>query len=256
MFPVGLIKNLRRSFILKEGLVPDEAWAALCADHPIIRGLTPEENGELRRLTTLFLHEKSFEGADGIELTDFMKLVVSLQACIPILHLSLDWYRDWKSVVIVPDLFVESRTEFDSAGVAHEWDEDSSGESWDEGPVLLSWKDVEASGWGDGYNVVIHEAAHRLDLLDGKINGRPALHPGMDPEEWREVFAAAFSDLTRRARGRKKARIDAYAIESDGEFFAVMSEYFFERPRLLKGEYPGVYRLLTMFYMQDPAARV
>jgi Mlc titration factor MtfA (ptsG expression regulator) len=265
---VGLIRNLRRSFILKEGLIPDDEWAALLEDHPILAGLGADEHGELRRLSTLFLHEKSFEGADGMELTDYMKSVVALQACLPVLHLDFEWYRDWKSVVIVPDLFVESRTEFDSAGVAHEWDEDSSGESWDEGPVLLSWKDVEASGWGDGYNVVIHEAAHRLDLLDGKINGRPALHDGMDPEEWRRVFSAAFKDLSRRESGRKaqsgrqsrrrgkKSGIDSYAVENDGEFFAVVSEYFFEQPRLLKAEYPDVYRLLSTFYRQDPAARL
>jgi Mlc titration factor MtfA (ptsG expression regulator) len=157
----------------------------------------------------------------------------------------------------VPDVFVEEHTAFDAAGVVHEWDEDQSGESWDTGPVLLSWKDVEASGWGDGYNVIIHEAAHRLDLLDGEVNGTPSLHKGMDPVEWREVFTKAYQDLKRKA-GRKKRglRIDTYAVEDDGEFFAVTSEYFFERPGLLFREYPDVYRLLAAFYRQDPGRRI
>jgi Mlc titration factor MtfA (ptsG expression regulator) len=253
---MGILRSIRRSLILKGGLLPDKAWGQLFDEHPILRGLSNEELATLRELTTVFLHEKVFEGADGLELTDFMRTVISLQASLPILHLGLEWYDNWKTIVVVPDVFVEEHQEYDRAGVAHEWEEDKSGESWDFGPVLLSWQDVEASGWGDGYNVVIHEAAHRLDLLDGTINGRPLLHEGMSPEEWREVFSAAFRDLSRRAKsGRKRPKIDAYAVESDSEFFAVSSEYFFERPRTLRSEYGEVYRLLAQFYRQDPAER-
>jgi hypothetical protein len=201
-------------------------------------------------MSTVFLHEKVFEGADGLQLDPGMCEVIAVQACLPILHLGLEWYENWKTIVVVPDVFVEEHT-------VHEWDEDKSGESWDTGPVLLSWKDVEASGWGEGYNVIIHEAAHRLDLLDGEVNGRPSLHKGMDPDEWREVFTKAYQDLKRKA-GRKKRglKIDAYAVEDDGEFFAVTSEYFFERPGMLSREYPDVYRLLAAFYKQDPGRRI
>ncbi len=207
-------------------------------------------------MATIFLHEKSFEAADGLELTEVMRHVISVQACLPVLNLGLEWYENWKTIVVLPDVFVEEHTEVDIAGVAHEWQEDESGESWDEGPVVLSWKDVEASGWGDGYNVVIHEAAHRLDQLDGEVNGRPALHEDMDPGEWLEVFSHAFKDLSRRAAGkRRRLRIDPYAVENDAEFFAVASEYFFERPEVLHSEYPDVYRLLCAFYRQDPGRR-
>ena len=115
----------------------------------------------------------------------------------------MEWYENWKTIVVVPDVFVEEHTSFDAAGVVHEWDEDKSGESWDGGPVLLSWKDVEASGWGDGYNVIIHEAAHRLDLLDGEVNGRPALHKGMDP---RRVAARSSRPRSRISSGRPAGR--------------------------------------------------
>ncbi len=207
-------------------------------------------------MATIFLHEKSFEAADGLELTEVIRDVISVQACLPVLNLGLEWYENWKTIVVLPDVFVEEHSELDTAGVAHEWQEDKSGESWDEGPVVLSWKDVEASGWGDGYNVVIHEAAHRLDQLDGEVNGRPALHEGMDPREWLEVFSSAFKDLSRRASGKKRRlRIDPYAVENDAEFFAVASEYFFERPGVLQSEYPDVYRLLCAFYRQDPGGR-
>lgn len=253
---MGIIRNIRRTLILRGGLISNDAWNQLLGDHPILIGISVEELDRLRGLVAMFLHKKVFEPADGLELTDFMRAVISLQACLPILNLGLEWYDNWKTVVVVPDVFIEDHLEFDDAGVAHEWQEDKSGESWDFGPVLLSWKDVEASGWGDGYNVIIHEAAHRLDLLDGQINGRPALHEGMSPEEWRDVFSRAFKELVSKAgRRKRKPRIDSYAAESDYEFFAVASEYFFERPRLLRSDYPDVYRLLADFYRQDPWSR-
>ncbi len=197
---MGIFRSIRRRRIIKDHLLPPDTWRWLVEDHPILAGLARAELSTLRELSSVFLHEKVFEGADGLELNPAMREVIAVQACLPILHLGLKWYENWKTVVVVPDVFVEEHTAFDEAGVVHEWDEDQSGESWDSGPVLLSWKDVEASGWGDGYNVIIHEAAHRLDLLDGEVNGRPSLHADMDPEEWRRVFTAAFADLKRRAR--------------------------------------------------------
>jgi MtfA peptidase len=252
-----IFRSIRRNRILKQGLLPPDAWAWLLEDHPILDGFAQGELQELRRISSLFLHEKTFEGADGLELTDPMREVIAVQACLPVLSLGLECYEGWKTVVVVPDVFIEEHTSYDTAGVAHEWNEDNSGESWDEGPVVLSWKDVEASGWGDGYNVIIHEAAHRLDLLDGDMNGRPALHEGMRPAEWHEVFSRGFEDLKKKASRKKRAaKIDSYAIEDDAEFFAVTSEYFFEQPRVLHGEYPDVYRLLAAYYKQDPEKRM
>jgi hypothetical protein len=253
---VGVFRRVRRSRILREGLLTEEAWEWLLRDHPILDGMTREEQDKLRGMATIFLREKSFDGADGLRPTEVIRDVISVQACLPILNLGLEWYENWKTIVIVPDVFIEEHNELDSAGVAHEWEEDSSGESWDRGPVVLSWKDVEESGWGDGYNVVIHEAAHRLDSLDGEVNGRPLLHDDMDPREWLDVFSQAFKDLKRRASTRKqKLRIDPYAATDDAEFFAVASEYFFEQPEVLHGEYPEVYRLLCAFYRQDTERR-
>jgi MtfA peptidase len=254
---MGIFRGMRRNRILRESLLPADTWTWLVQDHPILAGLSPEELSRLRELSTLFLHEKTFEGADGLDLTGPMREVIAVQACLPVLHLGMEWYRNWKTTIVVPDVFIQEHLAYDDAGVVHEWDEDKSGESWDEGPVILSWKDVDASGWGDGYNVIIHEAAHRLDLTDGEVNGRPGLHPGMDPAEWNAVFSSAYTDLKRRASRKKRGLpIDPYAVEDDAEFFAVTSEYFFERPRLMKSEYPDVYRLLAAFYRQDPGVRM
>ncbi len=253
---MGIFRSIRRSRILKERLLPADTWSWLVEDHPILSGLDATELAKLRQLSSLFLHEKVFEGADGLELTPAMREVIAVQACLPILNLGLEWYENWKTVVVVPDVFVEEHTAYDEAGVVHEWDEDKSGESWDAGPVILSWKDVDASGWGEGYNVIIHEAAHRLDLLDGEVNGRPSLHKGMDPAEWTRVFSGAYQDLKKKAvRKKRRLKIDPYAVEDDGEFFAVASEYFFELPAVLNAEYAEVYRLLAAFYRQDPRRR-
>jgi Mlc titration factor MtfA (ptsG expression regulator) len=254
---VGIFGNIRRSIIQKSTPLTDDDWSLLLDEHPIVKGMNGGEIARLRKCAVDFMRRKTFEGADGLVLNDFIRAVIALQASLPVLNLGIEWYDSWKTIVVVPDVFVEEHREEDSFGIVHEWEEDKSGESWDEGPVLFSWKDIEASGWGDGYNVVIHEAAHKLDMTDGHVNGRPALHEGMSVDEWRRVFSLAFADFSRSAgRRKRKSRIDAYAADSDSEFFAVTSEYFFERPRILKSEYPDVYRLLSSFYRQDPSARL
>ncbi|OHD74424.1 MAG: hypothetical protein A2V99_06795 [Spirochaetes bacterium RBG_16_67_19] len=254
-----MFRRLRRARILRQRLLAPEHWSSLLEEHPILAGFSPEEQGRLRELSTLFLHEKTFELRGGQELDAYLRAVIAVQACLPVLNLGLDWYRNWRTVVVVPDVFTQELREQDEAGVVHEWEEEQSGESWDQGPVVLSWQDVEASGWGDGYNVVIHEAAHKLDLLDGQFNGRPQLHQGVSAAEWYEGFSGAYEDFRKRAgrkRRGKRLRIDDYAAENDAEFFAVGCEYFFEQPGVLKGEYPQVYRLLAAFFRQDPAARL
>lgn len=251
-----MFRRLRRSRILKEKLLAEDTWAELLSEHPILHGLTAEELGRLRELATLFLHEKTFENPRGLQLDDYRRAVIAVQACLPVLNLGLDWYRGWRAVVVVPEAFIQEYQEYDPAGVVHEWQEDDSAGFRDLGVVVLSWQDVEASGWGDNFNVVIHEAAHELDLTDGEMNGRPALHPGMSPVEWFEVFSRAFADFQKRvSRRRGRTRLDSYAAEDDVEFFAVACETFFEQPRALRAEYLDAYRLLALFFRQDPAAR-
>jgi Mlc titration factor MtfA (ptsG expression regulator) len=234
--------------------LPDERWGWLLEQHPILSPLSAEELLRLRGLTAAFLKAFRFEG--HLELTGDMKAVVAVQACLPVLELGLGAYRGLKTVVIVPGEFSQELEEVDAAGVVHEWQEELSGEAWEGGPLVLSWADVEDSGWGEGYNVVIHEAAHRLDMSDGALNGRPALHPDMSPAQWQEVFSAAYQSLNSRGRRARRRGIDPYAAESDAEFFAVASEHFFETPQVLLGQFPEVYRLLCRYYRQDPEARL
>ncbi len=144
----------------------------------------------------------------------------------------------------------------DEDGIVHQVREPMSGESWLAGPVILSWADAALRDGGPAYNVVIHEFAHKLDMLNGDANGFPPLHPGMDHREWSVAFGAAYEDFRGRVERREPTAIDSYAAENPGEFFAVLSEVFFETPGVVLGEYPDVYRQLSAFYRQDPAARM
>ena len=186
-----------------------------------------------------FIEKKTFEAADGLKLVEPMEAVIAIQACLPILNLGLDWYRNWETIVVVPRHFAQTRRLVDPAGVVHESKEVDIGRSWDKGQVVLSWEDVEASGWADG-----------------AVNGRPALHAAMDPKSWQVTFLAAFKDLERRLNKGLRTAIDSYALESPAEFFAVVSELFCEKPHPLRREYPDVYELLAQFYRQDPGKRL
>ena len=134
-----------------------------------------------------------------------------------------------------------------------------SGESWGHGTVVLSWADAQQAGQaknGRGYNVVIHEFAHQIDMLNGDANGFPPLHADMNPEQWAKTFSAAYEHFCKRVDDWEETAIDEYAAESPAEFFAVISEAFFETPLAVRKEYPDVYAQLALFYRQDPAARI
>ena len=213
------------------------------------------DRSRLRALTARFLGTKSIEPVQGLALDAPSRTALAALACIPVLELGLDAYAGWTSVVVHPGGFMVRDREVDEAGVVHEFAQARSGEAWLRGPVVLSWEDVAASGQLDGYNVVIHEMAHKLDMLNGDANGFPPLHAGMDAISWHRDFTAAFDDLNRRLDAGEPTPIDDYAAHSPGECFAVMSEYFFELPRVLERAYPEVYRQLVAYYRQDPGVR-
>lgn len=232
-------------------------WTALRDGLPLLAGLTDPEFARLADLALLFLRDKRLEPVEGLELTDARRLTIALQACLPILELGLDWYRGWYAVILYPDEFVPEREILGEDGVVWIEREAKSGEAWEQGPVILSWADVEAGLAPDaaGYNVIIHEMAHKLDMLDGPPNGAPPLRAGMSRPAWQAAFAAAYADLCRRVDDGEETPLDPYATEAPAEFLAVTSEAFFGSPALLEAEYPAVYAQLRSFYRQDPLAR-
>lgn len=236
--------------------MPEALWGSVWERLPLLWGFTPEEEQALRDITLLFLERKAIEGAAGLEITPEMRLMVGLQACLPVLHLGLHWYSDWVSVILYPDEFVPEREWVDEAGVVWLSREPHTGEAWERGPVILAWSEVVAGSELSGVNVVLHELAHKLDMRNGQANGHPPLHPEMSNARWAEVLSSAWRDFCHRVDAGEDPDIDPYGSESPGEFFAVLTESFFELPDVLQAEYPEVYQQLSTFYRQDPLTRL
>lgn len=218
--------------------------------------LNHRERRQLRELASLFLHEKAINGAGGQAVNLPMRIFIAAQACLLILNLDLDYFRGWREVIVYPQSFVVTREERDAAGVVHLTSRVLGGEAWLRGPVILSWADAgfDAHRRGRTSNVVLHEFAHKLDMLTGSANGMPPLHAGMLRSQWTMVFTRAYSDLCRQVEHHPTA-IDPYAATSPAEFFAVLSGIFFEQPALLKTVYPDVFQQMCLFYQQDPVQR-
>ena len=234
--------------------IDDADWERVCSDVPVVRRLGVAQQEELRALADRFLRTKTFEACGGLELTQTMRLEIAAVACVPILALGLDAYRQIHSILVYPDEF-RSKWKFeDEHGIVSEEDGPLSGEAWPDGPVVLSWFDIASGGGGEsGYNVVIHEFAHKLDMLTGAEDGVPPLPGGVEVEIWQRDFAAARADLARRESAGDEPPIDPYAADSAAESFAVFSEAFFEIPDVLEREYPAVSAHLRAFYSAGPA---
>jgi hypothetical protein len=253
------LRKLRRARVLRDCPLADELWNRTVARLPILSCLSAPELFKLREISTVFLSEKRFQPLRGASIDDDLRVAVAAQACLPILELGLDWYSEWKTILVIPDAYEITRSEIDDSGVVHEYRDELAGEVLHLGPVVLSVVDVLASGSGDGYNVVIHEAAHKLDGKDYSFDGCPPLPQDIPIEEWRSVFTDAYELLRaghRRKRRRSRPRIDPYASFSPDEFFAVSVESFFECPAVLRSDFPGVYALLCRFFRQDPYGRL
>ncbi|MDB5808296.1 MAG: hypothetical protein JWN94_418 [Betaproteobacteria bacterium] len=247
------IRRWRRQRIIERAPVDPALWKNTLERLPFLGGLTADELERLRETVILFLHDKSIRGAAGLQIDNGMQLMIATQACILVLNLDIDFYRGWVEVIVYPDEFVPKIEYMDDAGVVHVEQEPRMGEAWLQGPVILSWADVAPTA--DGVNVVIHEFAHKLDMLNGDANGFPPLHAGMSRVDWTAAFTGAYEDFCRRIDADEETVIDPYAAESPAEFFAVVSEVFFETPLAVIESYPQVYGQLRNFYRQDPAAR-
>jgi len=250
------LRDWKRRRILRQAQFDEPHWRRSVQHLEFVRTLPPADLVRLRDLVILFLSEKQFAAAAGLTLTEEMRWSIATQACILILNLDLDFYSGWSGIIVYPEQFVPRHTHVDEAGVVHQGDEPYSGEAWLGGPVVLSWADVADIGYLDGVNVVIHEFAHKLDMLNGDANGYPPLHRDMHRAAWAATMTAAYRDFCARVDAREDTIIDPYAAESPGEFFAVMSEAFFELPDVLQDEYPAVYAQFRSFYRQDPVARL
>jgi Mlc titration factor MtfA (ptsG expression regulator) len=221
---------------------------------PLMSHLSAEESEALVELALEFLRRKSIEGAAGLGVDALMRHTIALQACLPVLHLELEVYSGWRAVILYPDEFRAPFEYADEAGVVHQGSRDLAGESWHRGPVILAWSHAAQDAFESepAGNVVIHEMAHKLDLLNGEVNGMPPLHRSMSPEHWSQIMGSAYEDLNGYLDRGLEPPVDPYAAHSPGEFFAVVSELFFAWPESLMEAYPRVYGQLALYYRQDP----
>lgn len=232
-----------------------EDWEAAVAGWSVMRHYQGRSRHALRDMALRFIARKDFASGADFPLTDQVCLRIATMACVPVLRLGLDWYDNWYTVIVYETDFVPDRAWVSEDGVVHEGRRVLAGEAWLRGPVILSWQSVLEAGTcddnGHGHNVVIHELAHKLDMLHGGANGSPPMHPDMKQHQWHRVFSAAWERLNAAYDRGRALPLDDYALSSPAEFFAVCSEAFFETPANLKKHLPEVYALLVQFYRQD-----
>ena len=259
MTPLGWLRGWRRwrtARTLARRAIPDALWQLTLSRYPFLLSRGATDLVRLRELATLFVARKEFSGAGGLAVTDEMAVAIAAQACLPVLELGLDWYTGFVGIVVHADAVVARREHADGAGIVHAYDEELSGEAMSGGPVMLSWSDVDASGasahWG--YNVVVHEFAHVVDMRGGFTADGGEARAGDRLGAWRRALVDEYDAFCITLERRDETFIDPYAAESVEEFFAVAAEAFFVAPLDLQAERPMLYGLLRDCFRQDTAA--
>jgi len=237
---------------LRKHAIPYHVWHRVTSQIPLVAARTNKEKVRLRLLSTLFIQQKSFTGVDGLEITRDMMITIAAQACIEILYLGLNAFSGWIEIVIYPAAFMVKRDVVDENGLVHQQASRLSGESWGSGPVILSWQDVQQDSYSlhPGHNIIIHEFAHKLDMLSGRADGQPPLTSDMSVTEWSDALGNAYTTLVSEIDHHEHSYINKYAATNPAEFFAVSCEYFFTAPHILQQHCPDVYQQLQSYFSQ------
>ena len=255
---------LRRQRIRRQPFPP--AWRdTLRRRMPAFARLPADVQLRLKKLAQVLMAEKPFIGCAGLVVTDEMRVLVSVQAALLLLRRGAGYFPQLRQVLIYPGAFVVDRSSAGAAGLVHEERQALAGESWQQGQVLLSWQDVLAGAADphDGHNVVIHEFAHQLDQESGAANGAPWLREPARRVRWAQVLGHEFDALQQRLAQQQFGLIESYAATNAAEFFAVVSELFFEKPaelalahRALFAEFCGYYGVNPLHWMGSTATGV
>jgi Mlc titration factor MtfA (ptsG expression regulator) len=248
------LKKWRRERLAKQQFPP--GWLKIIEQNvPFYNHLPANDKAELQRHILIFLGEKRFEGCGGLAITDKIKVTIAAQACILLLHRKTDYYPGLSSILVYPRAFIANRAERLACGVVAQGPQVLLGESWHKGSVVLSWDDVlhGAADIHDGHNVVFHEFAHQIDSSSGKGDGTPVLANRSSYIAWARVLQKDYEKLKLDAAREHPAFLNKYGAANPAEFFAVATEFFFEKPKELKAMHSDLYRELKQFYQQDPA---
>ncbi len=247
----------RRREQIKNRPFPNEWRKIVKQTVPYFQLLSPKEQEELEGKIQIFIEEKQFEGMDGVEITDEMRVTVAAQACMLLLNRETDCYPMLDTILVYPHRYVARLSKRMPDGTVREAFETRLGESWSDGQMVLSWDDVKhgAADVHDGHNLVFHEFAHQLDSESGSTRGDPVLPHRSMYIAWARVLGREYAQLIEDLAHHRPACLDSYAATNPAEFFAVVTEAFFEQPLKLRRCYPELYDQIKLFYAQDPAAR-
>ena len=231
------------------------AWRELLTRRlPLYARLDADLQAQLQQLIKRFLDGKTFYGCGGLAIDDDIRVLIAAQACLLLLNRPSDAFADLRYLLVYPDAFVVPRVERRAGGVVVSGDVDMEGESWDSGKVILSWEDVQLDAANDdnGYNVVLHEFAHQLDQQSGAADGTPLLRERASYQRWAEVMEREYRRLQQDEASGRQGLLDHYGASDPAEFFAVITEVFYEQPHQLALAHPDLFELLQAYYCVDP----
>jgi hypothetical protein len=250
------LRGLRRKKILATPFPAD--WLAYLEQNvPHYPFLAPAEQSKLRDDLRVFVAQKNWEGCAGLEITDEIRVTIAAQACLMALGLDDDPFARVLSILVYPTGYaVPEERWYEGWSIAGETAR--LGEAWYRGPVILSWADVrrDSRHLGQGRNLVWHEFAHQIDMLDRSNNGTPPLADRNQRRRWHDVMTAEYERLVNDAQSGRATLLDTYGTTNEAEFFAVTTECFFDRPVELRDRHPSLYELLCQYYRQDTARRI
>lgn len=226
----------------------------LMHNFPVYRRMPTDLQMQLKTRIKQFIHEKTFTGCGGLEITDEVKVTVAASACLLVLNRDTDVYAGLEYILVYPNAFLVQRETFDESGLPNSSQRGLLGESWSNGKVILSWEDVlhGNKNFRDGSNVAIHEFAHQLDTESGATNGAPFMGNAARSERWSKVFTNEFQRLRQAASQGDETLINKYGATEPAEFFAVVTETFFEKPVHMLAEHPALFNELKGYYKVDP----
>jgi len=220
------------------------------------RQLNSDQRAKLRRLVQIFAAEKHWEGCHGLVVTDEMRVTIAAQVCLLTLGMDDVYFDNVLSVLIYPTAYIAPDASITREGVCIDGGQARLGEAWYRGPVVLSWADSLAGGRHErpGNNLVLHEFAHQLDMMNGRqVDGTPLLDGPVERTRWGDVLQPVYEQLQHDCEDGHHALLDCYAAKNEAEFFAVLTETFFEQPHSLQLHAPDTYNLLVAYFHLNPA---
>lgn len=235
----------------------DLPWAQALAI-PLLANLSMDEQVKLVQLADRFLQQKRMVFLQGLTVEPITEARIALLFCLPVMELGLEWLDGFHEILIYPAPFIVDDEWEDDIGLIHSQRVVQSGQSWQQGPILLNWLDIQDSFDASGFNLIIHEVAHKLDTRNGdRASGVPFI-PLREVAGWEHDLHAAMNNIQDEIDlvGENAASIDAYAATDPAECFAVLSEYFFSAPELFAPRFPALWQRFCSFYGQDPLQRL